>query len=118
VVRAIDFAVKPGSKGAAADIGCARGWHGFPGRLFNPDSERESCVRTKPPIVLVGEFQARARLIFNELQAAWSTLNWERARPHETDNIFQMHQLLDRSVQKTGTEECPGPVPNTFDAAG
>ena len=39
-----------------------------------------------------GAFQARARLIFNELQAAWSTLNWERARPHETDNLFQMHQ--------------------------
>jgi hypothetical protein len=39
-----------------------------------------------------GEFQARARLIFEELQAAWSTLNWERARPHETDNLFQMHQ--------------------------
>jgi len=39
-----------------------------------------------------GEFQARARLIFNELQAAWSTLNWERARPHETDCIFQMHR--------------------------
>jgi len=39
-----------------------------------------------------GEFQARARLIFDELQAAWSTLNWQRARPHETDNLFQMHQ--------------------------
>jgi ribosomal protein L24E len=39
-----------------------------------------------------GEFQARACLIFDELQAAWSTLNWERARPHETDNLFQMHQ--------------------------
>ncbi len=39
-----------------------------------------------------GEFQARGRLIFDELQAAWSTLNWERARPHETDNLFQMHQ--------------------------
>ena len=38
------------------------------------------------------EFQARARMIFNELQDAWSSLNWERARPHETDNIFQMHQ--------------------------
>lgn len=38
-----------------------------------------------------GEFQARARLIFTELQIAWSTLEWERARPHETDNIFQMH---------------------------
>ena len=39
-----------------------------------------------------GQFQERARLIFNELQAAWSSLNWEKARPHETDNIFQMHQ--------------------------
>lgn len=39
-----------------------------------------------------GEFQARARMIFDELQAAWSDLNWERARPHETDNLFQMHQ--------------------------
>ncbi|HEV2912673.1 MAG TPA: TIM44-like domain-containing protein [Pyrinomonadaceae bacterium] len=37
-------------------------------------------------------FEARARMIFNELQAAWSTLDWERARPHETDNIFQMHR--------------------------
>lgn len=39
-----------------------------------------------------GAFQSRAHLIFNELQAAWSTLDWERARPHETDNLFQMHQ--------------------------
>jgi endogenous inhibitor of DNA gyrase (YacG/DUF329 family) len=39
-----------------------------------------------------GEFQARVKLIFDELQIAWSTLNWERARPHETDNLFQMHQ--------------------------
>lgn len=38
------------------------------------------------------DFQARARLIFNELQEAWSSLNWERARPHETENIFQMHR--------------------------
>ncbi|MGI8836219.1 MAG: Tim44 domain-containing protein [Pyrinomonadaceae bacterium] len=37
-------------------------------------------------------FQARARLIFVELQAAWSTLDWDKARPHETDNLFQMHQ--------------------------
>ncbi|HEX6732515.1 MAG TPA: zinc ribbon domain-containing protein, partial [Pyrinomonadaceae bacterium] len=38
------------------------------------------------------DFQSRAKLIFDELQSAWSSLNWERARPHETDNIFQMHQ--------------------------
>jgi predicted lipid-binding transport protein (Tim44 family) len=38
------------------------------------------------------QFQERATLIFKELQAAWSSMNWEKARPHETDNIFQMHQ--------------------------
>src|SRR6267378_6323983 len=44
------------------------------------------------PSLSWGHFQARARLIFDELQAAWSTLDSERARPHETDNLFQMHQ--------------------------
>ncbi len=39
-----------------------------------------------------GPFQSRVHLIFNELQSAWSTLDWERARPHETDSLFQMHQ--------------------------
>jgi predicted lipid-binding transport protein (Tim44 family) len=46
------------------------------------------------------QFQERARLIFNELQAAWSSMNWERARPHETDNIFQMHQYWIDAYQK------------------
>lgn len=49
-----------------------------------------------------GEFQARARLIFNELQTAWSTLEWKRARPHETDNIFQMHLYWIEAYQRQG----------------
>ena len=49
-----------------------------------------------------GEFEARAGLIFAELQAAWSTLNWERARPHETDNIFQMHQYWIDAYRRQG----------------
>ncbi len=48
------------------------------------------------------EFQSRARLIFNELQEAWSTLNWERARPHETDNIFQMHRYWIEAYKRQG----------------
>lgn len=48
------------------------------------------------------EFQQRARLIFDELQAAWSSLNWERARPHETDNIFQMHQYWIDAYRRQG----------------
>lgn len=49
-----------------------------------------------------GKFQARAGLIFNELQAAWSSLNWDRARPHETDNIFQMHQYWIDAYRRQG----------------
>ena len=48
------------------------------------------------------DFQARARLIFSELQEAWSLLNWERARPHETDNIFQMHRYWIDAYQRQG----------------
>lgn len=48
------------------------------------------------------DFQARARLIFNELQEAWSMLNWERARLHETDNIFQMHRYWIDAYQRQG----------------
>lgn len=53
---------------------------------------REEFERNNPGFTW-GAFQNRAALIFNELQAAWSTLDWERARPHETDSIFQMHQF-------------------------
>ena len=60
-----------------------------------------------------GEFQERARLIFNELQAAWSTLNWERARPHETDNLFQMHQYwidaYKRQHLRNALDQCESP---------
>lgn len=48
------------------------------------------------------DFQARARMIFNELQTAWSTLQWERARPFETDNIFQMHRYWIDAYRRQG----------------
>jgi ribosomal protein L24E len=48
------------------------------------------------------DFQARARMIFNELQSAWSTLEWERARPFETDNIFQMHRYWIEAYKRQG----------------
>jgi hypothetical protein len=57
----------------------------------NFQNQRAEFERNNPSFSW-GHFQARARLIFDELQSAWSTLDWERARPHETDNLFQMHQ--------------------------
>lgn len=44
--------------------------------------------------------QNRFRHIFMELQQAWSTLKWERARPYESDQIFQFHQFWIHEYQK------------------
>ena len=37
--------------------------------------------------------EARFRRIFHELQQAWTSLEWERARPFESDQLFQFHQF-------------------------
>ena len=55
-------------------------------------SDVRAAFEKNNPSFSWGNFQERVRLIFNELQTAWSTLKWEQARPHETDNLFQMHQ--------------------------
>jgi hypothetical protein len=65
-------------------------------------TEVRAAFEQQNPNFQWGEFMARARLIFNELQAAWSTLNWERARPHETDNIFQMHRYWIEAYKRQG----------------
>jgi predicted lipid-binding transport protein (Tim44 family) len=38
-------------------------------------------------------FEARVRLAFLTLQDAWSARRWERARPFETDALFQTHRF-------------------------
>ena len=64
----------------------------FPSVVQQNFSAARATFEANNPGFSWSDFQQRARLIFDELQAAWSSLNWERARPHETDNIFQMHQ--------------------------
>jgi len=46
------------------------------------------------------DFEARATMIATELQSAWSALDWDRARPHETDNLFQMHRYWISAYQR------------------
>lgn len=42
-------------------------------------------------------FENRARAAFLALQEAWSRREWERARPYETDALFQTHRFwMDR----------------------
>jgi len=67
----------------------------------NFDAIRADFGRNNPQFSWA-DFQTRVKLIFDELQAAWSSLNWERARPHETDNIFQMHQYWIDAYRRQG----------------
>jgi predicted lipid-binding transport protein (Tim44 family) len=46
--------------------------------------------------------EARFRHIFLELQAAWSTRQWERARPYQSDQLFQSHYFWIREYQRQG----------------
>jgi inner membrane protein import complex subunit Tim44-like protein len=64
--------------------------------------ERRTEFERNNPSFSWGEFQSRAAMIFNELQQAWSSLEWRRARPHETDNIFQMHQYWIDAYRRQG----------------
>jgi Tim44-like domain len=71
--------------------------------VVQPDFDiRRNQFNRNNPAFSWTDFQSRAKLIFDELQAAWSSLNWERARPHETDNIFQMHQYWIDAYQRQG----------------
>ncbi len=44
----------------------------------------------------------RISLIFHELQAAWSSQLWERARPYVSDNLFQMQLYWMDAYRKQG----------------
>jgi predicted lipid-binding transport protein (Tim44 family) len=47
-------------------------------------------------------FVARARVAFLELQAAWTERRWDRARPFETDAMFQTHSYWMAEYRKQG----------------
>ena len=47
-------------------------------------------------------FSQRISLIFHELQGAWSSRKWERARPYVSDNLFQMQLYWMEAYRKQG----------------
>jgi predicted lipid-binding transport protein (Tim44 family) len=44
----------------------------------------------------------RVNYIFHAISQAWTTLEWDKARPFETDNIFQMHQYWIEAYKRQG----------------
>jgi DNA-directed RNA polymerase subunit RPC12/RpoP len=47
-------------------------------------------------------FEARVRSTFERLQRAWSSGEWEFARPHETDALFQLHRFWVERYSRLG----------------
>src|SRR6185503_4648565 len=48
------------------------------------------------------DFEERVRYVANELQAAWTSRDWHRARAYETDALFQMHRYWIDEYQRQG----------------
>ncbi|HET6385154.1 MAG TPA: TIM44-like domain-containing protein [Armatimonadota bacterium] len=71
--------------------------------VFQPDlAQAEQRFQQSNPEFAWPRVEERFRYIFNAIQDAWSSLNWERARPFETDNIFQMHRYWIEAYKKQG----------------
>ncbi len=61
--------------------------------VFQPNFEAaKRAFLTRYPNFNPKEFSRKVRDTFMKLQHAWSTCNWEAARPLETDYLFSMHK--------------------------
>ena len=57
---------------------------------MNPDAKgRLEDLSRRDPQLTFAAFQRRTEVIFAELQIAWSTREWKRARPFVSDSLFQ-----------------------------
>ncbi|HVR37918.1 MAG TPA: TIM44-like domain-containing protein, partial [Thermoanaerobaculia bacterium] len=61
--------------------------------IYQPglEQKRQELTAADPKFTWAA-FSDRVRHVAQELQAAWSSRDWNRARPYETDALFQMHR--------------------------
>ncbi|PYQ28490.1 MAG: hypothetical protein DMF56_14725 [Acidobacteria bacterium] len=55
-------------------------------------AQRKAAFESEHPDFTWSDFEQRVRAIAKELQDAWTARDWERVRPYETENLFQMHR--------------------------
>lgn len=48
-----------------------------------------ATLKQRPTPFVESAFQERVQVVFDTMQIAWSTLDWERARPFLSDNLWQ-----------------------------
>ncbi len=51
------------------------------------------ALLVRDPQFTVEELEQRVRVVFMELQRAWSSMDWSRARAYETDHLFNTHRF-------------------------
>ena len=71
--------------------------------VYQPDmNAQHQRFMQENPSFMWPHAEERFRHIFMEIQNAWSSLKWEKARPYESDNIFQTHRYWIEAYQKQG----------------
>ncbi len=63
-------------------------------------------VKAQDPSFELEELQEFARMVFILLQEAWTEDAWERARPYETDTLYQQHTFWLQSYRNEGVRNC------------
>ena len=63
------------------------------GTVYQPNfAQRRAAFEAEHSDFSWSAFETRVREIAQELQDAWTAREWERVRPIETENLFQMHR--------------------------
>jgi len=70
--------------------------------VFSPTLAGEMAALKLDPTFDAQRFQTRARTIFMTLQEGWTSQQWEKLRPYETENVFQQHRFWMEEYKKKG----------------
>jgi predicted lipid-binding transport protein (Tim44 family) len=71
--------------------------------IYQPEfNEYRARLQAASPDFSWDRMNERVLYIFNAISQAWTSLEWEKARPFETDNIFQMHKYWIEAYKRQG----------------
>jgi len=83
------------------EVGSGGGWGTAPPTIAQPLLEREKgAFRARYPGFSFADFDGLVRRTFLALQDAWTKRAWEKARPYESDTIFQTHRFWIESYKR------------------
>jgi hypothetical protein len=64
--------------------------------------QRLAALVAKDPAFRQDVFERRVGLVFQTMQAAWSSLEWDRARPFLSDNLFEAQRYWIDAYRRSG----------------